>query len=277
MKFTYLGTAAAEGWPAVFCNCEHCLRAKKAGGRNLRTRSQALVNNDLLIDFPGDTFAHILSNGLDLSAVKYCFVTHSHSDHFIPVDVGYRGGCYAHEITEPTLTFFGNEKVKNKFEYFGNAYPEDELTGYDFRVLEPFETVTAGDYRVTALPACHKPDEKAFVYIIQQGGKTIYYLHDTGMLPDETFEYLQKNPVRADFISFDCTYGGITGQTWGHLGLDTDALLRERLSQLGIADENTVCCVNHFSHNGGLIYDEMRPAAEKLGFLTAYDGMTLDI
>ena len=27
MKLTYLGTAAAEGFPAVFCNCEHCREA----------------------------------------------------------------------------------------------------------------------------------------------------------------------------------------------------------------------------------------------------------
>ena len=30
MKFRYLGTAASEGWPALFCNCEYCLKAKKA-------------------------------------------------------------------------------------------------------------------------------------------------------------------------------------------------------------------------------------------------------
>ena len=27
MKVRFLGTAAAEGWPAVFCNCENCKKA----------------------------------------------------------------------------------------------------------------------------------------------------------------------------------------------------------------------------------------------------------
>ena len=27
MKITFLGTAAAEGFPAIFCNCEHCREA----------------------------------------------------------------------------------------------------------------------------------------------------------------------------------------------------------------------------------------------------------
>ena len=31
MKFKYLGTAAAEGFPAVFCDCEYCKEARKRG------------------------------------------------------------------------------------------------------------------------------------------------------------------------------------------------------------------------------------------------------
>ena len=52
MKITYLGTAASEGLPAPFCTCEVCRRAREAGGKSVRTRSQALVDESLLIDFP---------------------------------------------------------------------------------------------------------------------------------------------------------------------------------------------------------------------------------
>ncbi len=38
MKLTYLGTAAAEGWPAVFCNCPCCRQARVLGGKDIRTR-----------------------------------------------------------------------------------------------------------------------------------------------------------------------------------------------------------------------------------------------
>ncbi|HBJ10614.1 MAG TPA: carbon-phosphorus lyase, partial [Ruminococcaceae bacterium] len=38
MKFQYLGTAAAEGFPGMFCSCDTCEKARKAGGRNIRTR-----------------------------------------------------------------------------------------------------------------------------------------------------------------------------------------------------------------------------------------------
>ena len=43
MNIQYLGTAAAEGWPAPFCACPVCSYARAARGRNLRTRTQALI------------------------------------------------------------------------------------------------------------------------------------------------------------------------------------------------------------------------------------------
>ena len=52
MKILYMGTAAAEGWPALFCSCPICTHARKMGGHNLRTRTQALLDGSLLIDFP---------------------------------------------------------------------------------------------------------------------------------------------------------------------------------------------------------------------------------
>ena len=56
MKLTFLGTAAAEGFPAIFCNCEYCKEARKLGGKNIRSRSQTLINDDLLIDLPADSY-----------------------------------------------------------------------------------------------------------------------------------------------------------------------------------------------------------------------------
>ena len=90
MKVTYLGTAAAEGFPALFCNCPACREAARLGGRNIRTRSQALINRDLLLDLPPDTYLHKLQNGLDLSEVRYLFVTHWHMDHFYPPELTVR-------------------------------------------------------------------------------------------------------------------------------------------------------------------------------------------
>ena len=277
MKLTYLGTAAAEGWPAVYCNCEYCKKAKALGGKNLRTRSQALVNDDLLIDFPADTYAHALKNSLDLSAVKYCFVTHSHIDHFLPTDVLFRHeSFYAHGLTEPRLDFYGNEAVMERFAYFVYGISEewqDQPVGT--RLIKAFEPVSAGGYEVTPLKAMHAPGENAFVYLIKKEGKTLLYLHDTGILPEESLRYLADNRITADLISYDCTYVALPGEG-GHMGIDTVQIMRGMLRQAGVSSENTVSVINHFSHNGKLVHDELAPLAERLGFITAYDGLALE-
>ena len=82
MKLKYLGTAAAEGVPAVFCNCEHCKYARKAGGKEVRTRSGAIVDNVIKIDFPADAYMQSLLHGLDFSNLNHVLITHTHSDHY---------------------------------------------------------------------------------------------------------------------------------------------------------------------------------------------------
>ncbi|MBR4799738.1 MAG: hypothetical protein IK047_05700, partial [Clostridia bacterium] len=264
-------------WPAVYCNCEYCKKAKALGGKNLRTRSQALVNGDLLLDYPADTYAHALKNGLDLSAAKYCFVTHSHIDHFVPIDLLFRyESYYAHGMTEPRFDIYGNEAVMQRYNYFVREINEEwRDQPIEAHLIKAFEPVTAGDYEVTPLKAYHALGENAFVYVIKQGGKTLLYLHDTGILPEESLKYLCETHVVADLISYDCTYVALPGEG-GHMGLDTAQLMRNTLAQAGVSAKHTVSVINHFSHNGKLVHDELAPLAEKLGFITAYDGLALE-
>lgn len=49
MKLQYLGTAAAEGIPAAFCTCPVCKHARQEKGREIRSRSQMLLDGELLI------------------------------------------------------------------------------------------------------------------------------------------------------------------------------------------------------------------------------------
>ncbi|MBE6683316.1 MAG: hypothetical protein E7595_04075 [Ruminococcaceae bacterium] len=277
MKITYLGTAAAEGWPAIFCNCEYCKKAKELGGKNIRTRSQALINEDLLIDFPADTYAHMLQNRHDLSAVKYCFVTHSHIDHFEPTDVIMRmESCFAHKMTEPVLHFYGNKAVLNRYNHFVRDTDEEEIPpSVTINEIKAYDVTVAGHYTVTALPAFHAPKETPFVYLLTDGEKTLLYLHDTGLPFDEVSDYLEKNNIKADLVSYDCTYGALPS-AGGHMGLDSVPLVKARLESTGVCGADTIHVVNHFSHNGMLLHDELCEAASKLGFIVAYDGMSIE-
>lgn len=278
MKLQYLGTAAAEGWPAVFCNCEYCLKAKKAGGKNIRTRSQAIIDDELLIDLCPDTYKHALDNKLDLSAVKYCIVTHSHIDHFLPTELLFRNVEYfAHDMKVETMHLYGNEKVLESYDYYiTNAPNSYKDLGVELHLLEPYKEIEIGEYKVTPIRANHAAGQNAYVFLIKKSGKTLLYLHDTGRPFDDFYEYFKNNKVHADTISYDCTFV-ILPSCAGHLGIDSIQELRDKLTELGVCDENTKHVINHFSHNGKLIHDELVVEAEKYNLITAYDGFTIEV
>jgi glyoxylase-like metal-dependent hydrolase (beta-lactamase superfamily II) len=100
MKITYYGTAAAEGIPGLFCKCRVCENARKVKGKEIKTRSQALVDDKILIDFPADTYMHALNYGLPLEDIHTCIVTHSHMDHLYERELWCRCPGIGNEIPE---------------------------------------------------------------------------------------------------------------------------------------------------------------------------------
>ena len=271
MKLQYLGTAAAEGMPAPFCTCEDCVRARRLGGRNVRSRSQAIVNDTLLLDFPGDTVYHAFLYGLDLLKVRNCLVTHVHEDHLCPAETYYfRHGFSVIPEGFPPFHFWGSEDLEG-------AIGENVAASHGNAVLHrlnPFETVEIAGHRVTPLKAAHGTAHP-FIYIIEHEGKTLLYAHDTDVFPAETWDFLRAYRPHFDAVSLDCTEGAKTEIYRGaHMCITINEECRDRLIAEGFADETTVFTLNHFSHNGDLaLYDEFAPFAAARGFQTSYDGM----
>ena len=288
MKFKYLGTGAAEGIPALFCNCELCKKARLLAGKNLRSRSQALINNDFLIDFGPDTYWHVCRYNLDLSAVRTLLITHAHEDHYTPSELDYRRRPFAYlagsdEVADrafPNLEIYisnGSYNYKNilsfEQEYLENC---DALRFHFVKAFEPFK---AGKYTVTPLTAFHAPGFEALIYLVSDGEKTVLYAHDTGLFPEETLQYLNEKQPRIDFVSFDCT-GMASGHNTGggkHMNLERNRIMRSALISAGCAHAETIWCCNHFSHNGHSTHEELCEIMGKEGFLVAYDGMELVI
>lgn len=274
MKLTYYGTAAGEGWPGLFCNCELCNEARRLGGKNIRTRSQALVNNDLLIDLPPDTYMHSLVYGLDLSHVDSLLVTHSHSDHFNALDLELLREPYAHNRPD-NLQIFGNQRVSEKIQ--SDVPNEFNLNlGFSFSRAIPFKPFKIKDYTVVALLALHDKNEECLFYRISCGGKTILYAHDTGFFPDETIDFLKSDNTRLDLVSLDCTMQQDSDGK-NHMGLIDAAREKQRLMEMGLFNKSTVWVVNHFSHNGKWLHGDMEREANRYGFFTTYDGMVIEI
>mgnify|MGYP001145194269 FL=1 len=98
MKINYLGTGAAERIPGIFCNCKLCKYAREKKGREIRTQTQLIIDDVLLIDFPGDSYLHLLQYDLCFADFDSLLISHWHSDHFYGEDLAYRMSGYALDI-----------------------------------------------------------------------------------------------------------------------------------------------------------------------------------
>lgn len=276
MKMLYMGTAAAEGWPGLFCSCPICTHARKEGGRNLRTRTQALLDGSLLIDFPPDSYCHALRYGLNLGNIHTLLVTHSHMDHWFPTDLIHRHEHFGHGA-EGVLDIYGNEAVEKAFydhiliDRF-KPHPIDDVV--HFHTTHGGDRIRSSGWDITAVPADHDKREECLVYICKKDGKTVFYGHDTGCnLSREAWDLLTRE--KYDLISLDATMGTKTIGGY-HMGLpDVEAVL-QKLTGLGCVDSHTVKVINHFSHNGEMTHDQLTAWGAQRGILAAYDGMEVE-
>ncbi len=274
MKIKFLGTAAAEGMPALFCQCDNCQKARKNGGRDIRTRSQAIIDNTLLIDFNADTYMHILNYNIDLSRIEHCVITHAHSDHCYPNDFNMRGSGFARFKDErKPLNVYGSETVVDKCKGICNL--NEAIAA--FHTVEAFKPFVAGGYTVTPLPALHGEDSGPLMYMIEKDGKAMLYAHDTGLFFEEVYDYFKEKKIYFDFVTLDCCETlGFSDWPY-HMTVEGCETTRERLKANGHADDKTIFYLNHFSHNATpIIYDELSAAIAGSGFGISYDGLEVE-
>ena len=285
MKLQYLGTAAAEGAPALFCTCDFCRYARVKGGHEVRTRSGSMIDGRLKLDFGPDSYKQMLDYGLDYTYMKSVLVTHSHDDHFSH-DIFYRRPGFAQLNDDvPQMTIYGNEAVGREVAPFESRY-------IGFKRMVPFETVQIENYAVTALEAvqcissgagagwpvvfenrAYMRAEEALFYLIEKDGKSLLYAHDTDEFTPADMEFLAGR--RIDLISMDCTNGVLQANYVGHMGCADNLRMRDKLLKNGAADMHTVFVANHFSHNGLVPIEELERRLP--GFIIAWDGLTVEI
>ena len=274
MKIQFLGTAAAEGIPALFCTCDVCRKVRKSGGKDVRSRCQTLIDDELIIDFGPDTYHHCLTYGVDLSQIRDCIVTHVHQDHFYPAELTYLRPPFAEVPADyPLFRVWGSEDVGLKVEeIFANPKIRAE-----YHEIKPFVPVEIAGHTVTPLKATHGTDHP-YVYLIQKDDKCILYAHDSGIFPDETWDYLAGLKLHIDLISFDCSGGTEDDLSYrSHMCLGRNVRCRERLQSMGLVDDTTRCFVNHFSHNGkDVLWEDLEPQARAAGFEVTYDGLVTE-
>lgn len=152
MKIRYLGTGAAERVPAIFCKCSVCQNAWKKQGKEMRTQTQVLINDgDLMIDFPGDSYHHMMKYNLSFNDIDSLLLTHWHSDHLYSEDLAYRMSDYAQHLTNK-LDVYGNTAVK---EFFDRAFMLEQATDNEriqYHEIASYEKVQIKDFHIYSIP-----------------------------------------------------------------------------------------------------------------------------
>src|SRR4051812_42849236 len=215
MQIVLLGTAAAEGWPAPFCVCKHCEESRKRGGPNIRSRSGALIDNELKIDFCPDTVVQMQRTGRNLSQLKTLLFTHQHSDHVAAQELEWAVKPFTQTPPPPIQTYGNAETIAEVHRVFDKLAPaRSNLVLNTFKAGDHF-TTPAGE-EVWAMRADHV--QGATVLRIRRNGKTIFYGHDSGLYPPETLDQLSDG-ISLDVALLDCTNGSLDTGDRGHMGI----------------------------------------------------------
>lgn len=273
MTFTILGTAAAEGWPALWCPCGPCAEARRRGGKDIRRRTAYHLGERIHIDLGPDCYAQMLQFGLSYAPMEHLLVTHSHADHFCPAELAYRSRGFVPEGLDTELVIHGNAQVLGRIEHAGIDLANCRAR---FEELVLFEAIDLGEgVRATPILADHAgADEQAVNFVLEREGRTLLQGNDTGWWPEATWEFLARQSL--DIAIIECTYGDHRGGAH-HLGAEDVLEVRDELAKLGALAGAARVIVAHFSHNGRWLHEELEAFFAPEGIEVGYDGMTLEL
>ncbi|WNQ13367.1 MBL fold metallo-hydrolase [Paenibacillus aurantius] len=269
MRFTFLGTGAAEGIPSPFCSCPACTDARLTGGKNVRRRQSVLINDDLLVDLGPDVFASCAAFGISLTGLRHVLITHSHLDHFSPDNLKLRARGFRLETELPEIDAAGPPSVWMKWEESGGS---DREAGIRRRPVLPGSRFELGAYRIRSLPAVHQlRTGDAMNYVIDDGTATLLYASDTGYYEEEVWKELEG--YRFDTVIMEGTLG-FRSSGREHLNFGDLGRMMERLEKIGAIGRETVRIATHFSHQSVEPYEETCRTLKAMGIECAFDGLT---
>jgi phosphoribosyl 1,2-cyclic phosphate phosphodiesterase len=284
MRLRFLGTAAAEGYPDPFCDCENCRRARERGGRSLRRRSSALIDDGLLIDPGPDLLAAALHDGFSLAGLRYCLQTHEHADHLDPLHFFARSPMcrvVGHGRLEYLATAGALAKAAAGLGVSAGFLDAATAARWNLtaRVVEPFRSYEVGPYRVRAVRATHDPTITALLYLIEREGRCLFYATDTGEIPEETWADLEaqaREGRRAHVVAMDHTFG-MAGRVEGHMNWEQFTEQVARLRAIGLLDANARVFAHHIAHHSNPPHEELSAFAAGHGYDAAYDGLEVAV
>jgi len=272
MNVTLLGTASAEGWPGLFCRCESCARARRLGGKNIRTRSSSLIDGVLKIDFPPDILHQVIQNNLDLQSLKAVLFTHGHDDHFSVPELQYLGKYFTSEAIKTVLPIYGPPDVIERLRELLNPM----LVPVALHTLQMWKRTCVAGYGVTPIRAQHDTSRECYNFLIQdESGTTLLYATDTGWYEEETWHFLAGKWI--DGIVVECTKGLKQDGYMAHMCIPEIIRMRDKLQAMGTLAPGAPIVTTHHSHLCGMMHEELSAVLAPSRIQVGFDGLTFPL
>lgn len=244
-----------------------------------------MINDDLLVDIGPDIAAASFAYGLSLAGIILCLQTHPHEDHLDTGNIISRHADYGTVVSGDLLLVGSGETLNTVDEIvrgtseYGSIFDPGTQSALRLKPmsLAPFETCTAGSYRVTGYPANHGFDQGYLLYAIEQGNHAVFYGTDTSVLSEEVWDRLQRQRTRYDVVILDHTYGiGFDSKPGDHLASRDVIAHADRFRESGLLKKNGAVYATHLSHEGNLEHDELDEYAREHGYRVAFDGLRFE-
>lgn len=282
MQITFLGTGASEGIPGAFCECPRCQEARSTLGKEVRHRSSALINDDLLIDLGPDLFSMFPTTHVAPGKIHFALQTHPQTDHINGLTLLSRSTESAAQVSTCLDYYAGTSSMQelawqlHKPAGFFDDDRHQAAYNLRFHIIRPWAELFFGNYEVLAVPAAYDRIPDTYLFAIRESstGQTIFYGTDTAPLPDETWDEVAQRGWRFDLFILEQTMGS-GAESLGH---HNARQFQRSISQgrlAGVIDVTTRVVATHFVHHSCPSHRELEAQGAVNGFIPAWDGLTL--
>ena len=255
MRIRFLGTGAAEGIPAMGCECDNCARASREDGRLARRRSAALFSlpgYELLMDTPPD-----IRDLLDINRIRQIhgiYLSHQHSDHAGGLEEFLYWGAEVDLFAEPRVY---RQLVRN---HWG-----ERLRDIAFHLpIRPGIAIRFNDFALIPFEVRHSVP--CFGLAINEGGRRVVHLTDSAT---QLSNYAQSLIDGCDALIVNTPFFGPI-ESEAHLSVEEAIALKAETGARRLV-------LTHIAHHNRP-HDELEDyVAQFEGVTVAYDGFTMEV
>ncbi len=254
MQIRFLGTGAAEGIPAIGCDCAHCTRARNEGGKLVRERNAILISlpdYELLIDCAPDIRS--LINKYQITKLDGILATRSRYDHV--------GGIKEFEFWRGGLDFLAEETL---FETIKREHWTEMIEAVMFHIpYYPGSSLYFSGFSV--IPFAARRQRPIFGISVKEGETRVVYTSDT---PTRLTNYARRVMWECDLLIVNTpTFEPVSEN---HITVIEAIELKERVG----AGQMILTYINHENRP----HDELEEFVRQFkGVTVAYDGMVAEV